>query len=48
LSRFERAGFDIETIAVDLQREGAQAFVESWNELMDGLAAKGEMLKKAG
>jgi transaldolase len=48
LARFERAGFDVETIAVDLQREGAQAFVDAWNELMAGLAAKSETLKKAG
>jgi transaldolase len=48
LARFERAGFDVETIAIDLQREGAQAFVDSWNELMAGLAAKSETLKKAG
>jgi transaldolase len=47
LARFERAGFDVETIAVDLQREGAKAFVDSWNELMAGLAAKSETLKKA-
>src|SRR5262245_46675334 len=46
LARFERGGFDVETIAVDLQREGAKAFVDSWNELMAGLAAKGETLKK--
>jgi hypothetical protein len=34
--------------AVDLQREGAKAFVDSWNELMAGLTAKSETLKKAG
>jgi transaldolase len=47
LARFERAGFDVEGIAVDLQREGAKAFVDSWNELMAGLAAKSETLKPA-
>ena len=47
LARFERIGFDIEAIAVDLQREGAKAFVDSWNDLMAGLAAKSETLKKA-
>jgi transaldolase len=48
LARFERAGFDVEAIAVDLQHEGAKAFVDSWNELLAGLAAKSETLKKAG
>jgi transaldolase len=48
LARFERSSFDVEAIAIDLQREGAKAFVDSWNELMAGLAAKSETLKKAG
>src|SRR6201988_3005026 len=36
LARFERAGIDVAALASDLQREGATAFVDSWNELMAG------------
>ena len=48
LARFERAGIDVAALASDLQREGATAFVNSWNELMAGLASKSETLRKAG
>ena len=48
LAEFGRAGIDIAALASDLQREGATAFVDSWNELMAGLASKSETLRKAG
>jgi transaldolase len=48
LARFERAGIDVAALASDLQREGATAFVDSWNELMAGIASKSETLRKAG
>jgi transaldolase len=48
LARFERASIDVAALASDLQREGATAFVDSWNELMAGLASKSETLRKAG
>ena len=48
LARFERAGIDVATLASDLQREGATAFDDSWNELMAGIASKSETLRKAG
>jgi hypothetical protein len=35
-------------LASDLQREGATAFVDSWNELMAGITSKSETLRKAG
>jgi transaldolase len=47
LARFERAGLDVAALASDLQREGATAFVDSWKELMAGLASKDETLRKA-
>jgi transaldolase len=47
LARFERAGIDVAALAADLQREGATAFVDSWNELMTGIASKSEVLRKA-
>jgi transaldolase len=34
LSRFTEAGIDIESMASQLQKEGAKLFVKSWNELM--------------
>src|SRR5262245_49588653 len=48
LAAFGRAGIDVAALASDLQREGATAFDESWNELMAGLASKRETLRKAG
>jgi transaldolase len=48
LAEFDRAGIDVAALAADLQREGATAFDESWNELMAGLASKSETLRKAG
>jgi transaldolase len=47
LARFARTGIDVTTLAGDLQREGAQAFVDSWQELMAGIAAKSQTLRKA-
>ena len=36
-----------QTIAAQLQREGAQSFTKSWNELLESIASKGEALKQA-
>ena len=47
LARFTRAGIDVTALAGDLQREGATAFVDSWNELMVGIATKSQTLRKA-
>src|SRR6266567_1183465 len=47
LARFARSGIEVTALAGDLQREGAQAFVDSWNELMAGIAAKSQTLRKA-
>jgi transaldolase len=40
LDRFAEAGVDVCSLAARLQREGAEAFVRSWDELMDCIAAK--------
>lgn len=40
LTQIEQAGIDIEALALQLQQEGAAAFVKSWHELLQGLAAK--------
>jgi|SRR5919108_5267899 transaldolase len=44
LAESGRAGIDVAALASDLQREGATAFVDSWNELMAGIASKSETL----
>ena len=44
LAQFERAGIDVAALADQLQREGAEAFVKSWNELLERIAAKSEAL----
>jgi transaldolase len=44
LAEFERAGVDVAALAVQLQREGAEAFVKSWNALLERIAAKSEAL----
>jgi transaldolase len=44
LARFAHAGVDLTALAAQLQKEGAQAFVQSWNELMECIAAKSGML----
>jgi transaldolase len=48
LARFEQVGVDNAALAAELQREGAQSFDMSWNDLMDCIASKSDMLKKAG
>jgi transaldolase len=47
LERFAEAGVNVDTLAGQLQDDGAKSFVKSWNELMDVIASKSEALKKA-
>lgn len=44
LAEFAKAGVDIDLLASDLQRDGADAFVKSWNDLMGRIAAKSNSL----
>jgi transaldolase len=44
IAEFERAGVDVDALAEQLQREGAEAFVKSWNDLLERIAAKSEAL----
>jgi transaldolase len=46
LQEFARAGIDINRLAIKLQQDGAQAFVKSWDELLERIAAKSTALKK--
>jgi len=40
LAEFAEAGIDIDVLAAQLQDEGTRAFVKSWNELLECIAAK--------
>jgi transaldolase len=44
LARFAQAGIDIDALALQLQRDGAQAFVKSWKELLQRIAEKSAAL----
>jgi transaldolase len=47
LSRFQRAGIDLDALATQLQRDGAEAFDRSWNDLMECIKTKSQALQKA-
>jgi transaldolase len=42
-----KAGIDVDALAVELQDEGAKAFVKSWHGLMDVIASKSAALGEA-
>ena len=44
LARFGQAGIDLDALAMQLQHEGAQAFVESWQDLLQRIADRGAAL----
>jgi transaldolase len=47
LREFAAAGVDVDALAATLQTEGAEAFDQSWNDLMRRLDEKSAALKKA-
>ena len=47
LARFAAAKIDVKALAAQLQDEGAKSFVNSWNELMDVIGSKSDVLKRA-
>lgn len=47
LGELTRAGIDLDELAAQLQREGAEAFVKSWNELLECIVDKSAMLETA-
>src|SRR5271169_4422687 len=47
LTRFAKAGVDVDALTTRLQDEGAASFVKSWNELMAVIASKSATLEKA-
>jgi transaldolase len=48
LAKFTKAGMDLDQLAAKLQRDGAEAFVKSWDDLLACLVDKSAALKKAG
>ena len=46
LAEFAKAGINVETLAAQLQDEGAKSFVKSWQELLAVIAAKSAALKQ--
>ena len=44
LAEFGKAGIDIDALAAQLQTEGAESFVKSWNDLMEVIASKSATL----
>ena len=48
LAHFAQAGIDLDALATQLQREGAQAFVKSWQDLLQRIADRGAALARAG
>jgi transaldolase len=47
LARFAASKVDVKALAAQLQDEGAKSFVNSWNELMDVIGSKSDVLKQA-
>jgi transaldolase len=46
LSQFADAGVNVASLAAQLQEEGAQSFVQSWNELMSVIESKAAVLER--
>jgi transaldolase len=46
LERFAKAGVDVDALATQLQREGAESFVKSWNDLIAVITARTATLNK--
>ena len=46
LSQFADAGVNVASLAAQLQEEGAQSFVKSWNELMSVIESKAAVLER--
>jgi transaldolase len=46
LAEFAKAGIDVDSLAAQLQDEGAKSFVKSWNALMEVISSKSATLVK--
>jgi transaldolase len=47
LTNFSKAGVNVDTLGTQLQVEGAESFVKSWNDLLKCIASKSKALKAA-
>ena len=47
LTKFAKAGINIDALGIQLLDQGAKSFVESWNDLMQSIASKSKALKAA-
>lgn len=47
LAQFAKAGIDVDSLATQLQNEGATKFVKSWNDLLDVIQSKCAGLRRA-
>jgi len=47
LAEFSKAGIDTDSLAAQLQDEGAKSFIKSWTDLMSVIDSKSEALKQA-
>jgi len=48
LADYQSAGFDTDELAARLQREGAEAFVKSWNDLLESIESERRRLAATG
>jgi transaldolase len=47
LKQFAQAAVNVDSLAANLQDEGAKSFVKSWNDLLEVIKAKSADLKRA-
>jgi len=47
IAQFAKAGIDVDALAVQLQNEGAESFVKSWDDLMNVISSKSAALKSS-
>jgi len=47
IAQFKAAGIDDAALAGKLQRDGAEAFVKSWNDLLKRISQKSSAVAKA-
>jgi transaldolase len=47
LFAIERAGIDLDALGAKLQKDGAEAFVKSWNELLEVIEKKSRAVAAA-
>ena len=48
LFAISRAGIDLDALGAKLQKDGADAFVKSWNELLEVIVKKSQTVAAAG